>query len=315
MLAPIEAENQRVVVTGGAGFIGSTLCRRLLSRGVEVVVYDSLAAGVRVQENASRLRELGALVVQGDIRDGDALHDVLRVGDGLVHLAAIASVPVSVSDPESCYSVNVRGAETVLAAAERAGVRRVVFASTAAVYGSQPRLPSSELDPVAPASPYASSKLAGEVAMAAAAVDTVSLRLFNVYGPGQDPQSSYSGVITRWVDGLLRDGAVQLFGDGSQTRDFVHVEDIAAALHAALEASDGVGGPLNIGSGQQTSLRTLLTVLAEVLAIEPQVRYGPVRAGDVPHSCADISRARQSLGFFPEVDLHRGLRSLIRVGV
>jgi UDP-glucose 4-epimerase len=304
----------RVVVTGGAGFIGSALCRRLLSRQVEVVVYDSLSAGPRVRANAARLQELGAVVVQGDIRDADSLRSVLRAGDGLVHLAAIASVPVSVADPETCHSVNVRGTECVLAEAERAGARRVVFAGTAAVYGSHPRLPSAETDPVEAASPYASSKLAGEAAMAEAQVETASLRLFNVYGPGQDPHSSYSGVITRWVDGLLRDGGVQLFGDGSQTRDFVHVEDIAAALHAALAAPEAPDGPVNIGSGRQTSLLALLTALAEVMEVEPRVAFGPVRAGDVPHSCADISRAHRLLGFSPSVDLHQGLRSLLRVG-
>jgi len=299
------------VITGGAGFIGSALCRRLLKDRAEVVVFDNLAAGARVRANADRLSELGAQIVAGDIRDPNALRGVLRSGDGVVHLAAIASVPVSVADPEACHAVNVQGTETVLAEACRAAVRRVVFASTAAVYGSQPCLPSSEADPVAPTSPYAESKLEGEAAVAAAPLESVSLRLFNAYGPGQDPQSSYSGVITRWVDGLQRGECVQLFGDGSQTRDFVHVDDIAEALNAALNVPEGIAGPVNIGSGQQTSLRTLLTVLAEVLSVEPEVRYGPVRAGDVPHSCADIGRARQLLGFFPRVGLHEGLRSLI----
>lgn len=302
----------RVVVTGGAGFIGSALCRRLLDHRIEVVILDSIAGGRRVEENAAALQSRGAQFVRGDIRECEVLRAVLQTGDRVVHLAALASVPVSMAEPERCHSINVEGTRVLLAEAERAGVVRVVFASTAAVYGPEPNLPSREDDRLAPASPYAVSKLEGETTLSASAIETFILRLFNVYGPGQDPSSSYSGVITRWIDALTRNDTLELFGDGSQTRDFVHVDDIAAALHFALFTRRPAPGPLNIGSGRATSLRQLLDTLSDVLAVQPAIRYHPVRLGDVPHSRADIQRARETLGFSPQVELRLGLDTVVK---
>jgi UDP-glucose 4-epimerase len=301
----------RVVITGGAGFIGSTLCRRLLRRGVPVVIYDSLAGGERVAQNVEQLQQQGAAFVHGDIRDGTVLARTLQPGDGVVHLAAIASVPISVADPKGCQSVNVIGTTTVLKQAVARQARRAVFASTAALYGARPSLPSTENDPLSPASPYADSKLFGEREMAASGIPAVSLRLFNVYGPGQDPKSSYSGVITRWIDALRRGETIDLYGDGSQTRDFVHVEDVAAALEAALVAPGKAPGPINIGSGEQTSLLQLLEGLSSLFGVQPEIRRHETRAGDVPHSCADIRRARAFLGYTPAVGLRDGLRTLV----
>ena len=310
-LESTERASGRVVITGGAGFIGSTLGRRLRRQGIPVVIYDSLAGGPRVEQNASALQQAGAVLVQGDIRDAAALAATLQPGDGLVHLAAIASVPISVADPEGCHSVNVVGTQTVLEQAVGRGVRRAVFASTAALYGPQPSLPSREDDELAPASPYADSKLFGEQALAASGISAVSLRLFNVYGPGQDPKSSYSGVITRWIDALRRGAGIELYGDGSQTRDFVHVEVVAAALEAALAAPGEAPGPMNIGFGAQTSLLQLLEGLGSLFGAQPEIRRHETRAGDVPHSCADISRVRAYLHYQPVVGLRDGLRTLV----
>lgn len=313
MSSPWLDERSRVVVTGGAGFIGSALCRRLLAHGVEVVIYESLVGGQRVDESAAQLRAAGAELVRGDIRDSERLADVLRQGDGLVHLAAMTSVPVSIAMPEICHSINVEGTRCVLAAAERAKVGRVVFASTAAVYGPEPKLPSTEGDDPAPTSPYGVSKLQGEIDVARSSVETVSLRLFNVYGKGQDPDSSYSGVITRWVSALRRGAELDLYGDGTQTRDFIHVADVAAALCAALEMIPEDRLPINVGSGEAVSLAHLLEILGEVLGVEPVVHRLPVRPGDVQHSRADIRRAQRLLDFSPRVELRAGLRSLIEL--
>jgi UDP-glucose 4-epimerase len=276
-----------------------------------VILYESLVGGPRAEASAARLQAEGATLIRGDIRDAERLAEVLRPGDGLVHLAAMTSVPVSIELPGVCHAVNVEGTRCLLAAAERARVRRVVFASTAAVYGPEPSLPSHEGDTPAPASPYGASKLQGEIDMASSSVNTVALRLFNVYGPGQDPQSSYSGVITRWVNALRRGASLDLYGDGTQTRDFIHVEDVATALSAALEADGADRLPINVGSGEAVSLARLVQILGEVLGVEPVVQRHAVRAGDVQHSRADIRRARTLLAFSPRVELREGLRGLI----
>lgn len=305
----------RVVVTGGGGFIGSTLSRRLLAAGLEVTVFDNLASGQRGERNLQDLVQRGARAVRGDIRSTDALTAVLTGADAVVHLAAMASVAASVADPRACREINLEGTRNVLEGARQAGIRRLVFASTAAVYGMEPRLPSREEDPLAPASPYAEAKIAAEeacrAAHAAGALETVVLRFFNVYGAGQDPLSSYSGVITRWVEAIRQEAAIQVYGDGSQTRDFVHVQDVAAAIVLALQSREPQPGPMNIGSGVSTSLLELLEQLSSACEADPEVRFLPFRAGDVLHSRADITRARQCLGFRPTVALPEGLRSFI----
>lgn len=304
-----------VVVTGGAGFIGSTLAHLLLDQGFNVLLFDNLASGERGERNLRRLSERGAAVCRGDIRNSQALAQAFAGAEAVVHLAAIASVAVSVADPELCWAINAQGTRNVLEQARLAGVKRVIFASTAAVYGMEPRLPSAETDPLAPASPYADAKIDGENACRAAAeageLETVVFRFFNVYGPGQDPTSSYSGVITRWVEALRSGNPVLVYGDGSQTRDFVHVADIAAAIVLALKAERAPVGAINIGQGVATSLNELLHHLARACGVEPAAQYLPFREGDVLHSRADISRARELLGFAPSVGLAEGLKSLV----
>ncbi len=302
-----------VLVTGGAGFIGSVLVGRLLRSGHPVTVLDNFASGERGRRNAMELRRLGAHVCEGDLRDGAALEQVLPGHEQIAHLAAMASVPESFADPRKCWEVNVEGTCGLLQAA-RGRVRRVVFISSASVYGVEPRLPSREEDPAAPASPYAESKLRSEFdcqAARAGGLETVALRLFNVYGPGQDPLSSYSGVLTRWTRALQSSEPVALYGDGSQTRDFVHVEDTAAAIAAALFRPEAPFGPINIGSGSPTSLWEVLSVLSAALGREPELRRMPSREGDVRHSCAEITRAREFLGFRAGVGLREGIASLL----
>lgn len=307
----------RIVVTGGAGFIGTAVCCKLLAAGHPVTVLDSLASGARGERNLERLTRLGAASACGDIRDPMAVQAALTRADAeaVVHLAAVASVPASVADPEGCFAVNVEGTRQVLAAARDVGARRFVLASTASLYGPSPRLPSSETDPLEPASPYAHSKLAAEelcrTFAAEGGIEPVLFRFFNVYGPGQDPASSYSGVITRWVDALRETGQVDLYGDGRQTRDFVHVEDVARAICLGLERDAAPPTPLNIGSGVSVSLLELLETLGQALGVQPKVRFLPGRAGDVRHSRADIYRAGQFLGYTPSVDLATGIRELV----
>ncbi len=306
----------RIVVTGGGGFIGSTLSRRLLASGHTVTVFDNMSSGERGERNMEELLRNGARAVRGDIRCSDALAPALVGAEAVVHLAAMASVAVSVADPKACWEINALGTRTVLEAARRAGVRRLVFASTAAVYGMEPRLPSREDDPLAPASPYAEAKIAAEeachLAHESGDLEAVVLRFFNVYGAGQDPLSSYSGVITRWMEALRQKAAIQVYGDGSQTRDFVHVEDVAGAIELALQAQPAHPGPMNIGSGIATSLLELLQHLGSAYGTKPEVQFQPFRAGDVLHSRADISRAAEHLGFRPTVNLSEGLRSLFQ---
>lgn len=306
----------RVLITGGAGFIGSTVAGALLDRGDHVVVLDSLASGERGRGNLAVLADRGAETHVGDIRDARAVTSALAGVEAVVHLAAMASVAESMADPARCHSINAEGTRLVLQAATERGVRRVVFASTAAVYGMRPGLPSREDDPLAPASPYAEAKIAGEEALSAlarsGAMEPVIFRFFNVYGPGQDPSSSYSGVITRWVDALLADRPVLVFGDGSQTRDFIHVNDVARAVLAGLDADRPPALPMNVGSGTGTSLLKLLELLSAAVGKEPRARHEAAREGDVLHSRADISRVRDSLGFVPAGDLGAGLRELLQ---
>jgi UDP-glucose 4-epimerase len=304
----------RTVITGGAGFIGSALAARLLATGGEVVVYDNFASGERGYEGARRSEALGAEVIAGDILNADALAGALRGASHVVHLAAVASVPASFENPQLTHQVNLEGTRVVLAEARTAGVERVVFHSTAAVYGSEPCLPSREEDPKAPASPYAESKLRSESDCSRACVEglpTVVLRPFNVYGPGQDPRSSYSGVLTRWTTAMREGRPIELYGDGTQTRDFLYVGDLVGAIIAALERPDLPPGAVNIGSGVSTSLLDLLTTLSDVLSVTPQIRYLPAREGDVLHSRADISRARDWLGYAPAMSLREGLGCLL----
>jgi UDP-glucose 4-epimerase len=297
-----------VLVTGGAGFIGSHAVEALLAAGQNVRVLDNFSTGRR--ENLAGFS--GTLqVVEGDVREPETVAAAVRGCDRVLHLAAIASVTRSFDDPAATEAVNVGGTANVLAAARDAGVRKVVFASSCAVYGATSELPIAESASTHPESPYARSKLRAEAlcldACAADGLDVGVLRFFNVYGPRQDPSSDYSGVIAIFMDRLEQGLPCTIYGDGQQTRDFVFVADVIAGCRAALGGRVLHAVPINIGTGVETSLRDLLTALAEASGREPAVHYATARDGDVTRSCAICRRAAELLSFRSSVSFARGI--------
>lgn len=300
------------LVTGGAGFIGSHIVDRLVETGGSVRVLDDFSTGKK--ENLRRLKER-IEVVEGDIRDYDL---VRRASDGIdivFHEAAISSVAKSVDDPVNVSDVNVMGTVNVLHAARDAGAKRVVYASSAAVYGSGGFGPRRETMPPSPQSPYAVSKLAGEhycnVFTKLYGLHTVCLRYFNVYGERQDPSSEYSGVISRFVSALTEDKNVVIYGTGEQSRDFVYVGDVVDASMLAASAKCRPGIALNIGRSVSTTINRVLMELSSVLRKNAQTVYESARAGDIKESLADISLARKELSYKPDIDLHTGLRRTV----
>ena len=306
------AHDKKTLVTGGAGFIGSHLVEALAVAGEPVVVFDNLTTG--------SLGNLTAVMpriefVEGDVRHLDLVRRAMEQVDVVFHLAAVSAVSPSVRDPLTTNAVNVTGTLNVLVAARAAGVRRVVFASSAAVYGSSPVLPKTETLPPEPLSPYAVSKLAGEaycqVFTHAYGLETVALRLFNVYGPRQNPASEDSGVVTRFLAQLEAGQAPRIDGDGLQSRDLVYVGDVVRAFQQAAVAPDVSGEALNIGSGQSTTINDLAVTLVRIMAPGSGLRpiHQEERVGDVRHSRADISKAAALLRFKPAVGLAEGLAS------
>ena len=296
------------LVTGGAGFIGSHLCRRLLASGCAVRVLDDLSSGRR--ENIAEL-EGEVELVEGDLCDEALVCAALAGVDYVLHHAAVASVQTSIERPLFDQEVNARGTLRLFEAARRAGVRRVVFAASAASYGNDPMVPKREDMLPVPESPYAISKIAGEyyarVYSSLYGLEVVCLRYFNVFGPRQDPSSPYSGVISIFAERMLEGAAPTVFGDGAQSRDFVYVDNVVEANMRAC-ATPGIAGRVyNIGCGHSASLLDLVAALNRVLgtAIEPE--FAPARAGDVRLSVADIARAQRELGYEPVVHFEEGL--------
>jgi UDP-glucose 4-epimerase len=298
--------SHKFIITGGAGFIGSNLAEAL-AKNNDVTVIDDLSAG-----KPENLAGLDVKFVKGSITNLDLLNQSFQGADCVFHQAAIASVKKSIDDPIRTNEVGISGTLNVLLAARDAGVRRVILASSAAVYGSSPQLPKTETMPPEPISPYAVTKLAGELYaknfQELYGLQTVSLRYFNVFGPKQDPSSEYSGVISRFISALLSGNQPTIYGDGMQTRDFVYVKDV---VKANILASHSATGVYNIASGKSTSLNTLVATIANIIGVEPHPLYAAPRPGDIRHSLADISRAR-SLGYSPDYDLEEALRETIR---
>ncbi len=297
---------RRALVTGGAGFIGSHLATALVARGCRVRVLDSLVGGYR--ENVPA----GAEFVQASILDDAALRRAMTGCDYVFHQAAMVSVPESVDKPDECMRVNVLGAEKVLEAARDLKVGRVLFAASAAAYGNSPSLPSKETDLPDSWSPYAMSKVAGELLLQTFArcygMSTVSLRYFNIYGPRQDPNSPYAAVISAFSRRLLAGTMPTILGDGQQTRDFTYIDNVVRAnLLAATSPRPLAGEIINIGTGRRSSLLDVLNAMGKALGIAVKPGFAPPRAGDVRHSCADISRARELLEYEPIVHLQEGL--------
>jgi UDP-glucose 4-epimerase len=301
----------KVLVTGGAGFIGSHVAERLLGLGHAVRVLDNLSTGRRANLATHARLEL----VIGDVRDRAEVDACATGVDAIVHLAAVASVQASIDDPIATHASNFDGTLHVLEAARERDVRRLLYASSAAVYGDSAELPVAESATPRPLSPYAADKLAGEHYLhyyfRKHGLAGTAFRFFNIYGPRQDPSSPYSGVISIFVDRLARGEPVTLFGDGEQTRDFVYVGDLAALLCGAL-TRDGLGGEtMNVGTGRQTSLLTLLDTLEDLAGRRVERRFAEPRVGDIRHSCADVRRLTQRLDAAPSTALGDGLAELL----
>jgi UDP-glucose 4-epimerase len=300
------------LVTGGAGFIGSNLVDALVAAGERVRVLDNLTTGRR-----QNLAHLGTQIelIEGDIRAYDQVAAAMQGVDYVLHQAALPSVPRSVQDPITSNAVNVDGTLHVLQAARAAGVRRVVVASSSSVYGANPALPKREETCPQPKSPYAIAKLAAEQYCQAFwqlyGLETVALRYFNVFGPRQDPQSEYAAVIPRFIQAMVAGEPVTIYGDGQQSRDFTYIENVVQANRLACTAPEAAGRVMNIACGSRYSLLDLVDYLAELLGLTPQVVHAAPRAGDVPHSQADISRAQALLGYAPVVDFGEGLRRTV----
>ena len=296
------------LVTGGAGFIGSHLAEELERRGERVRVADSLITGHR--RNLAHLRTVE--LVEGDLADLDVARTAVDGVDYVLHQAAIPSVPRSVTDPITSNRANIDATLNVLVAARDAGVRRVVYAGSSSAYGDTPTLPKREDMPTDPLSPYALQKLVGEQYLRLFTrlygLETVTIRYFNVFGPRQDPSSAYSGVISLFAMRMLEGRAPTIQGDGGQTRDFTYVANVVDGVLRACTAPRASGEVINVAVGGRISINELCARMASVLGSTVQPEYTPPRAGDVRDSQADITRAREILGYEPIVSFEEGLR-------
>ncbi len=299
----------RYLVTGGAGFIGSNTVEELVRRGHSVVVLDDLSSGK--EENLADIRNK-ITFIKGSITDIDVVRKAVQEADYVLHLAARTSVPRSVKDPLETNRINIDGTLNVLVAARDAKVRRVVFAASSSAYGETPTLPKVETMQPQPISPYGVTKFVGELYAQTFGrcygLENVSLRYFNIFGPRQDPGSPYSGVLAKYCTAFLEGTQPVVFGDGEQTRDFTYVENAVQANLLACEAPNVSGRIFNIGAGGRTSLNQVLRVLAEVSGNRLEAKYDPPREGDIRDSQADISQARQWLGYEPSVLFEEGLK-------
>jgi nucleoside-diphosphate-sugar epimerase len=299
-----------VLVTGGAGFIGSHIAARFAAAGARVRIIDDLSTG-----HLENINEIGGDIdfIQASLNDDNATRLALEDVELVFHEAAIPSVPRSVENPRETHDACVNATFSLLLAARDCGVRRLVYAASSSAYGDQPSLPKVEDMRPEPLSPYAVAKLVGEyycqVFNRAYSLETVCLRYFNIFGPRQDPSSQYSGVISRFISALMKGQQPVIYGDGEQSRDFTYIANAVDANVRASETNEGIGEVMNVANGERTTLNQLLDQLKKITGkseVEPQ--YRDPRTGDVRHSLADISKARQYLGYEPQVGLDKGLR-------
>jgi nucleoside-diphosphate-sugar epimerase len=302
------------LITGIAGFIGSSIARGLLERGERVRGVDNLSTGKR--ENLHQI-ESDIDFHEADLLDLEAMHKACRGVDCMFHEAAIPSVPKSVKDPLGSNQANVDGTVNALVAARDAGVKRVVYAGSSSAYGDTPTLPKHEGMIPNPISPYAVAKLASEYYMASFyrcyGIETVSLRYFNIFGPRQDPSSPYSGVLAKFTTQMLRGEQPTIFGDGSQSRDFTYIDNAVAAnlLAAKAPAANVAGKVFNVATGTRADLNETCKLLGKLTGYRGEPKHAPEREGDIQHSLADISRAEKALGYKPSVSFEEGLRRTV----
>ena len=305
--------SKRVLVTGGAGFIGSHVADRLVDRDYHVRVLDNLSTGKR--ENLKQHLSCGEVeFIKGDVRDVKLVEKCVREVDAVIHLAALTSVPFSVENPDLTFAVNVGGTMNLLSSCAKQKVGKFVFVSSCAIYGEPEFLPITEEHPERPMSPYAESKLAGEKYCLGfhekGLLRSVALRFFNVYGVRQ-VMNDYCGVIAQFIDSSKRGLSLVVYGDGMQTRDFVNVNDATDAVVSSLEKSNSEGEVLNVGFGAPTSINDLAVAVMECAGLKLEVVHEEPRLGDIKHSYADISKAEELLGYNPTVPLKDGLRTLL----
>ena len=302
-----------VLVTGGAGFIGSNLADELIRRGAKVRIIDNLVTGFR--ENLDEIK--GDFdFIEADVADAEAVRKAVEGVEIVFHQAALPSVPRSVANPLETHNACVNGTFNVLSAARDAGVRRVIYAASSSAYGDQQTLPKVETMRPEPLSPYAAAKLAGElyctVFSQVYGLETLALRYFNVFGPRQNPSSQYSGVISRFIDAFMQGGTPVIFGDGHQSRDFTYIANVVDANIRAAEATGGIGEVMNVANGERVSLLELFEVMKKVTGrSDVEVDFQPERKGDVKHSQADNTRAKEWLGYEKLVGLEEGIRLTI----
>ena len=299
-----------VLITGGAGFIGSHLCEALAAAGHTLTVLDDLSTG-----HPENLRNCPHRFIEGDVADPSAVRTAMENSEAVFHLAAIASVPKTFEDPRRSLAVNLGGTINVLEAARECGTRRVIFSSSAAIYGMGSKEPQREDAMPSPLSPYAVEKLGSEYHLKSYAanygLETAALRFFNVFGPRQDPSSPYSGVISLFCKRLSQGEPVTIYGDGEQSRDFVSVFDVVRALMLALVVPQPKGLICNIARGSAISINRLYEILAKLFRSDQKPVYAPARAGDPRASLAAVDRARELLGFTAQISLEEGLSKLV----
>ncbi len=307
----------RVVITGGAGFIGHNIVKKLVNYGFNVLVIDNLLrpspVGLRV------IKDLGVRLARVDVTNYNALLNILTEfkPEAVIHAAALVDVAESIERPELYAHVNVEGTACVAKASIKSGVNLIIYLSSAAVYGHPKILPISEDHPVNPISPYGASKLAGEYIIKSLResvnrLNYVIFRLFNVYGSGQNPSSPYSGVITKFINAAMKGRELVIYGDGEQTRDFIHVNDVAEAVIKALSlGGEAVNEVINLGSGVETSINELAKIVINELRVKAHIKYEAPRPGDIRRSVASIRKAREFLGWTPRIDLRKGIKELI----
>jgi len=300
------------LITGGAGFIGSNMVRFLLEKGEKVRVLDNFETGKH--ENLDEVKN-DIEVIEGDIRDQEVVAKAVDGAEIVYHLAALGSVPRSIKDPKTTHDVNVNGTFNMIEAGRSAGVRRMVFASSSSVYGQSPVLPQHEGLPIAPIRPYGATKAIAEIYFRAFyetyKFESICLRYYNVFGPRQDPNSQYAAAIPLFVSALLKDEAPGIFDDGEQSRGFTYIDNVLNANWLAANAKEACGEALNISTKNAVTVNTVVNTIKELLGKDIAPKYLPPRFGDIKHSLADVSRAKEVIGYEPTIGFDEGIRKAI----